>query len=784
MELIRDKNVETRIVFPLVDADGDFVSSSGNPDSEIDQWADGSAPDGFANCTNEATEIGSTGIYYLELEAAEVNYDYIVVQIKSDDAKTQMILISTRVKEAIDTIDGIVDDILVDTGTTIPGTITTIDNEIATIDGVVDAILIDTDTMEADLKTYLDAIESNLETDIEANDTLIDTAITDIAAVKSDTAAILIDTDTMEADLKTHMDAIETNLEGDIEDNDTLIDTAITDIAAVKSDTAAILIDTDTMEADLTTEIDANETKLDTIITNIGNLNDISAADVNTQCDGAIETYGLDHLVSASVTGTDVVDNSIIAKMVSKEATADWDDFVNTDDSLQAISDGAAGGGATAQEVWEYGTRVVTAGTNLNDISTAEVNTEVDNAIQTYGLDHLVQTSVTGTDIADNSIIAKLVSKEATADWDDFVNTDDSLQAISEGGASGDWSANQKTEIATVLGITDTGTPDSTPSDGVLKEIQDNVDTNEGKIDTIDGIVDNILTDTGTTLDTIVDSILEDTGTTLPATLTSIEGKIDTIDGIVDNILTDTGTTLDTIVDDILTDTGTTLPATLTSIEGKIDTIDGIVDNILTDTGTTIPATITTIDNEIATIDGIVDNILTDTGTTLDTIVDNILVDTGTTLPATLTSIEGKIDTIDGIVDNILTDTGTTLDTVVDNILVDTGTTLPATLTSIEGKIDTIDGIVDDILTDTGTTLPATLSTIDGFVDELLGLTNKNAYHDTFTYSGSNMTGCRIRTYDTKTNAEAHGAGGLQNTYTVTITWSDSNVSSYLVVIE
>lgn len=37
-------------------------------------------------------------------------------------------------------IDGIVDDILVDTGTTIPGTITTIDNEIAVIDGNVDDI--------------------------------------------------------------------------------------------------------------------------------------------------------------------------------------------------------------------------------------------------------------------------------------------------------------------------------------------------------------------------------------------------------------------------------------------------------------------------------------------------------------------------------------------------------------------------------------------------------------------------------------------------------------------
>ena len=60
---------------------------------------------------------------------------------------------------------------------------------------------------------------------------------------------------------------------------------------------------------------------------------------INAACDAAIVTYGLDHLVSASVAGSDVVDNSIIAKLVSKESTADWDDFVNTTDSLQAQRD-------------------------------------------------------------------------------------------------------------------------------------------------------------------------------------------------------------------------------------------------------------------------------------------------------------------------------------------------------------------------------------------------------------------------------------------------------------
>jgi len=80
--------------------------------------------------------------------------------------------------------------------------------------------------------------------------------------------------------------------------------------------------------------------------TTLDALNDVSTAEVNTQVDTALSDIGLDHLVSASVSGTDITDNSIIAYMVSKSATADWDSFVNTTDALEALAD--AGGDATA----------------------------------------------------------------------------------------------------------------------------------------------------------------------------------------------------------------------------------------------------------------------------------------------------------------------------------------------------------------------------------------------------------------------------------------------------
>ncbi len=83
---------------------------------------------------------------------------------------------------------------------------------------------------------------------------------------------------------------------------------------------------------------------------------------MQSEVNDALVAIGLDHLVSVAVTGTDVTDDSIIAKLVSASATADWDDFVNTTDSLQALRDVVALEATVAA---------------LNDLSAAQVNSEV-----------------------------------------------------------------------------------------------------------------------------------------------------------------------------------------------------------------------------------------------------------------------------------------------------------------------------------------------------------------------------------------------------------------------
>lgn len=74
-------------------------------------------------------------------------------------------------------------------------------------------------------------------------------------------------------------------------------------------------------------------------LTDLGGMSTTMKGQVNTEADTALSDINLDHLLKVAVLGTDVIDDSVFAQLVSASATADWDDFVNTTDSLQAVRD-------------------------------------------------------------------------------------------------------------------------------------------------------------------------------------------------------------------------------------------------------------------------------------------------------------------------------------------------------------------------------------------------------------------------------------------------------------
>ncbi len=81
-------------------------------------------------------------------------------------------------------------------------------------------------------------------------------------------------------------------------------------------------------------------------------------------------------------------------------------------------------------------TTIPTQISGLNNISTSQVNAEVDNALADINLDHLLAVA-DNDDVADGSIIAKLAAKGATPDWSDFDNTTDSQEALADAVSAG-----------------------------------------------------------------------------------------------------------------------------------------------------------------------------------------------------------------------------------------------------------------------------------------------------------------------------------------------------------
>lgn len=193
------KNAAFRHYFAIRKNDGTLITSWTGADSEVS--LDGAA---FSDCTNEATEIGSSGCGYIDLTSAEMNADAVVLKItvtnasalplvfvlypeESGDYRIDASALATAAALAtldgkVDTIDGIVDAILVDTDTTIPGTLATIADY---IDTEIAAIKAKTDNLPAN-----PAAVSDIPTANAIADQVWDEAIAGHAGVGSTGAAL------------------------------------------------------------------------------------------------------------------------------------------------------------------------------------------------------------------------------------------------------------------------------------------------------------------------------------------------------------------------------------------------------------------------------------------------------------------------------------------------------------------------------------------------------------------------------------------------------------------
>jgi len=618
---------------------------------------------------------------------------------------------------SVNTIDGIVDAILEDTGTTLPGTLTTmsgyIDTEVAAIKAKTDNLPADPADQSA-VEAAITAAHATTDGKINAVDDYVDT---EIAAIKAVT------------------DKLDTAVE---------LDGAVYRLTANALELAPVDGAAPTAAA-IRAEIDANSTQLAAIKTKTDGLN-FTGTDVKATLDGETVTVGTNN----DKTGYALTAAYDAAKTAASQASVDTIDGI-VDAILEDTGTTLPG---TLTTMSGYIDTEVAAILAAVDTEVAAIKAKTDNLPADPADQSAVEAAITAAhtttnskiDAVDDYVDTEIAAIKAVTDkLDTAVELDgavyrltaNALELAPVDGAAPTAAAIRaeidanSTQLAAIKTKTDglnfTGTDVKATLDGETVTVGTNNDkTGYALTVAYDAAKTASSQASVNTIDGIVDAILEDTGTTLPGTLTTMSGYIDTevaaILAAVDTEVAAIKAKTDNLPADPADQSAVeaAITAAHATTDGKIDAVDDYVDT------------------EIAAIKAVTDKL--DTALELDSTVYRLTANALELAPVdgaapTVAAIRAEIDANSTQLAAIKTKTdglnftGTDVKATLDGETVTVGTNNDKTgyaLTAAydaaktaasQASVNTIDGIVDSILEDTGTTIPASLSSISGYID-------------------------------------------------------------------
>lgn len=337
LELVRQKNVATIISFPIVDGNNLAIVSAAGLDSEIDTSSDSVAPDGFTDCTNEATETdaGVSGWYYLSLTQAEMNFDYIDIKVFSSTTAT----VDQRLK-----IRTMVGDPLLKATTDDGGTINVTAGAVDTVTTTTAATDVSNDV--GITQAGADKVWGTAARTLTANTNLNDPTA----------AAIVNEWETQSQADPTgfHVNLLE--VEGtdatDYIESRTLATSAY---FLFGSDDVAVVTLTSTASTVTDGATSAELAKVPKSDSNVS-WNATALAAIEGEVDDGLVAQKLDHLVAVA-DADDPVNDSIVAKLFASDG--DWSGADKTTDAQEAIRDrgdaawttGAGGSSPTVEEI-------------------------------------------------------------------------------------------------------------------------------------------------------------------------------------------------------------------------------------------------------------------------------------------------------------------------------------------------------------------------------------------------------------------------------------------------
>jgi hypothetical protein len=376
MEFRRTKNVDTRVVFPIQKTDGTFITGATGLDSEYALLgAHGGAAPTWTDCTHEATEIGTTGMYYLDVSAAEINDDYAAIQIKSTStgAITQVLLFNLTNQPA-DVINWKGSAAAALTGDPYAEA-AAVHAHVNTIDGHITADYGSTEKTCVDLLDDANGLV-NIHDTVDDVHTDVGTAIADVAATHVHAAGGETQATAAAASLANggFTDLLIDDLHTDVADVHTDVGSAITDIAAVHVHAGTIEADTNELQTDwvnagrldaildaAAADASAAHVAVDLVHTHVEDCATATVlGDVHTDVGTAITNLGtVDTVVDGIETHVHAVDGHIGA------------DYGATEKAAIDLLDDAAGGLLDIHtDVGDVHTDVGTAITNIGDVHT------------------------------------------------------------------------------------------------------------------------------------------------------------------------------------------------------------------------------------------------------------------------------------------------------------------------------------------------------------------------------------------------------------------------------
>lgn len=292
----------------------------------------------------------------------------------------------------------------------------------------------------------------------------------------------------------------------------------------------------------------------------------VIAADAIGASQIAADAIGSSELAASAVTeiqsglATSANQTTILSKLLKYfQLALRSDTFIATDNAteLTAINaDGGSGAGAYDNTVEgnerigllvdQIDSNVGTGGANLafipwNAAWDAQVQSEVQDAIEVNHLDHLIAVADPGGVAANSSFLAKLVSKSATPAFSSYDNTTDSLEAQRDNiGTNG--AALSLAKTTNITGFNDLSTAQvNAEADTALADV--------GVTTTVTGRIDAAISTRATPAQVnaeVVDALATDTyaePSSIPAATSSLKDKVGWLFALARNKMTQTSTT-------------------------------------------------------------------------------------------------------------------------------------------------------------------------------------------------------------------------------------------------